>query len=216
MQFEQFFQQMFLSAPSGAGVSHVWVYALLFVMVLVEGPIAILVAATAASTGFLYPIPVFLTASLGNLAADMLWYLLGYSGKIEWALKVRWLKINPFKLNLLERKIQQNAVKILLIAKVTNGLIVPVLIATGLAKVKMRRWFPIIFFANFGITALFVALGYFTAVNIMKLEHWIKYLALGFSFVFIIAAAAYVQALLGRQSSYDVLAANDINEQGKE
>ncbi len=212
MQFDHFFQSFY----AAAWVSHFWVYLVLFLMVMVEGPIAILVAATAASTGFLYPLPVFLTASLGNLTADLLWYFLGYSGNIEWILKIRWLKMDARSLEVLKNSMRRNAVRALLIAKLTNGLIVPALIATGLAKVNIRRWFPVIFFANFLISAVFVGLGYFTAVNLMKLEHWIKYLALGFSFAFIILTAAYLQRLLARQAALDPLAVNRQGEPGKE
>lgn len=200
---ESFFNHL-MTVPANA-VSHLWVYPVLFVMVVIEGPIAILVAATAASTGFLNPLPVFITASLGNLIADILWYFLGVFGRVEWILKLKWLKLEPKKLDVLTKSISKNVVKILIIAKLTNGLIVPALIATGLAKVNIRRWFPSIFFSNLLITGLFVGLGYWTAVNIMKLEHWVKYLALGFSIILIIFTSIYVQHLLSRQTLVDDL-----------
>lgn len=212
MQFSELFQQVLAASQTGADLSNIWVYPILMLMVLVEGPFAILVAATAASTGFLQPVPVFITASIGNLAADTLWYFLGYTGKVEWLLKIRWLKINPLKLKLLTRSVQKNAVKFLLIAKLTNGLIVPALIATGLARVRLKKWFPMIFISNFFITGIFVVLGYFTAVNIMQLEHWIKYLALGVSFVLIVLTSIYVQRLLSKQASVDELIVADDGE----
>jgi len=194
-------------------VSNLWVYQVLIVMVVIEGPIAILVAATAASTGFLNPLPVFITASFANLIADILWYFLGVFGKVEWILKLKWLKLEPKKLDVLTKSISKNAVKILIIAKLTNGLIVPALIATGLARVKIRRWFPSIFLSNLLITGLFVGLGYWTAVNIMKLEHWVKYLALGFSIILIILASIYVQRLLSRQTSVeDLIEENNLGQ----
>lgn len=191
-----YFEQLLTISTNAS--AHGWVYVVLFVMVLVEGPFAILLASTAASTGFLNPVPVFLTASLGNLVADLLWYFLGVFGKTEWLLKIKWLHLERGKLNLLTQKISHNAVKILVIAKLTNGLIVPALIATGLARVQIRRWFPGIFFSNLLITAVFVFLGYWTAVNIMRLEHWIKYVAIGVSIFMILFISVYVQRLLKR------------------
>lgn len=214
-QIVDFFQQLTIATHMGGEITNFWIYPVLVLMVLVEGPFAILVASSAASTGFLLPIPVFLAASLGNLIADVLWYFLGRSGKLEWILKIRWLKLTPEKLDILTRSVQNNAVKILFIAKVTNGLIVPALIATGLARVKLRRWFPMIFVSNFLITAVFVCLGYFTAMNIMKLQHWLRYLAMGFSILIIIFLSWYAQHLISRQTSIETLFVPADKEAGK-
>ncbi len=197
-----YFEQLLTISPNAP--VHLWVYLVLFVMVLLEGPFAILLAATAASTGFLNPLPVFITASLGNLVADVLWYFLGFSGKTEWLLKLKWLKLEPKSISILTQKVSQNVVRILIVAKLTNGLIVPALIATGLAKVKIRRWFPSIFFSNLLITGVFVCLGYWTAVNIMKLEHWIKYLAMGVSIILIVFISVYVQRVLRRHTEIEL------------
>jgi membrane protein DedA with SNARE-associated domain len=215
-QITDFIQQLSVSAQMGGEITNFWIYPVLMLMVLVEGPFAILVASSAASTGFLLPIPVFLAASLGNLIADVLWYFLGRSGKLEWILKIRWVKLTPEKLAILTRSVEKNAVKILFIAKVTNGLIVPALIATGLARVKLRRWFPMIFISNLLITAVFVLLGYFTALNIMKLQHWVRYLALGFSILLIFFFSWYAQHLLSRQTSIETLLVSADEEAGRE
>src|SRR5574340_896441 len=63
-----------------------WTYVLLAVLVAIEGPIATLLGAAAASAGLMRPVPVFLAAAAGNLTADSLWYTLGYLGKAEWIL----------------------------------------------------------------------------------------------------------------------------------
>ncbi len=63
-----------------------WTYIILALLVAVEGPIATLLGAAAASAGLMRPMPVFLAAAAGNLTADSLWYTLGYLGKTEWIL----------------------------------------------------------------------------------------------------------------------------------
>ena len=50
-----------------------WNYVLLALLTVVEGPIATLLGAMAASTGYLNPELVFVSAATGNLAADTLW-----------------------------------------------------------------------------------------------------------------------------------------------
>lgn len=197
-----FFQQL-LSSDPGAAQANLWVYLVLLVLVVVEGPFAILIASTAASTGYLQPLPVFIAASAGNLLADSLWYSLGYFGRVDTLLRWKILRIDPRNVNLLKGSIQKHVIKILMVSKLTNGLIVPALIATGVARVPIRRWFPTIFLTNFLVTGLFVVLGYFTAINLMKLEHWIRYVAIGFSIIFFVVAALYAQRLLSKRLSLE-------------
>ena len=185
--------------------ANLWIYVLLTLLVMVEGPITILLASTAASSGFLDPLPVFVAASIGNLFGDILWYLLGRSGNFEWALKLKFLKLDRQRIDFLRQSISQHAVKILLIAKLTNGMMVPTLIATGLARVRMRRWFPFIFVANIFTTGAFVSLGYYTAVNLSKFDHWLRFVALGVSLIFIILVSIWVQRSFARRFSVEKL-----------
>lgn len=190
-------------------VSHLWYYAVVVFVVMLEGPFSILLASSAATTGVLEPIPVFAAASLGNLLADSLWYTLGYYGRLDLVLRWRFLKINPASIELLKEKMQRHVIKILLVAKITNGMIVPALIATGVARVPLRKWFPLIFFTNLLVTGGFVALGYFTALNILKLNHWIRYLVLGFSLLFFVAVSVYIQRLIRKQISVESITEMD-------
>ena len=201
----ELFHQFLSNFGVGSANSHLFVYAALMLAVMIEGPVAILVGATAASSGFLNPLPVFMAASLGNLFGDLAWYLLGYSGKIEWALKLRFLHLDLRKITFLKQAIARNAVKILAIAKLTNGLIVPALIATGLARVSLRRWFPIIFITNLITTGIFVAIGYYTAVNLLKFDHWMRYIALVFSFIILILVTVFIRKKLSQYYSIEEL-----------
>jgi membrane protein DedA with SNARE-associated domain len=58
-----------------------WSYLILALLVLIEGPIAILLASAASSAGLMRPVLVFFSAAIGNLTADSLWWLLGYAAK---------------------------------------------------------------------------------------------------------------------------------------
>ena len=56
----------------------VWSYPLLTVLVILEGRIVTLLAAVAASLGYMRLPPVMISAIVGGIVADGLWYLLGY------------------------------------------------------------------------------------------------------------------------------------------
>src|SRR5512136_1978970 len=80
-QIRQFLANLDMVAISAWGV---WSYFVLAALVAIEGPIATLLGAAAASLGLMHPGYVFIAASAGNLTSDTLWYYLGYIGKIEW------------------------------------------------------------------------------------------------------------------------------------
>ena len=50
-----------------------WTYLVLALLVAVEGPVATLLGAAAASAGLMRPGLVFVSAAAGNLTADSLW-----------------------------------------------------------------------------------------------------------------------------------------------
>jgi membrane protein DedA with SNARE-associated domain len=205
----EFFQQFLFGSGAQPSSANFWLYCGLALAVMLEGPFAILIGASAASSGFLSPAPVFLAATLGNLLGDLTWYLLGYSGRLEWALKLKFLRLDVRKITALRQAISRHAIKILAIAKLTNGLIVPVLISTGLARVPLRRWFPTIFLTNLLTTGAFVAFGYFTAVNLMKFETWFRYVALGFSFILFVFITLQVRKWISQFYSVEEILAEE-------
>src|SRR4030095_3562879 len=97
-----------------------WAYILLAILVAVEGPVTTLAGALAASTGYLNPILVFVSAGVGNLIADTLWYSLGYMVKIEWLLHYGGkLGVKEVTLARLQKDIDTHIHKILFVAKLT-------------------------------------------------------------------------------------------------
>lgn len=186
-------------APAGG-----WFYPLLVLMVALEGPISILLAATAASAGFVAPFPVFVAASLGNLIADTLWYTLGYIGRLEWLARWRWLGVRREHVEGLQELVQRHALKILVVAKLTNGMIIPALIATGLARVPLRRWFGAIFVTNLLVTGAFVAAGYYMANSLMHITQGVRYLATASTLLFLILGMFFVPRLLRRHPALKI------------
>lgn len=157
-----------------------WAYILLALLVAVEGPLATLAAAVTASTGFLNPILVFISASLGNLIADTLWYTLGYFGKIEWMLHyVGKFSIKENSLIRLQKDIHTHINKVLFIAKLTLGLVIPTLIAAGLARVPIKRWFATLAAAEFLWTGGLVLIGYYFGFMVQRVETNLRWISLG-------------------------------------
>lgn len=168
----------------------VWSYILLGIFVLLEGPLATLAGAVAASAGLMKPGWVFFAASVGNLSADILWYSLGYLGKTRWITSYgKWVGIKPEQVEQLEGEIQQHAPKLLLLAKLTMGFVVPALVATGMARVPLRRWFYALITGETIWTGTLVLLGYFFGRYVQTIEN-------GIEAVIIIGSVAFIAILI--------------------
>ena len=170
-----------------------WAYILLALLVAVEGPITTLAGAVAASTGLLNPILVFAFASLGNLIADTLWYTVGYLGKIEWLIHYgRRLGITEKFIARLQEDVRDHIHKLLFVAKLTLGFVIPTLIAAGLARVPFKRWFGVLFTAECIWTGSLVLVGYYFGYLIQRIETNLRWASLGGGLLFIIIVGIYL------------------------
>ena len=173
----------------------IWSYFLLAFLVAIEGPIATLLGAAAASEGLMHPEFVFIAAAAGNLTSDTLWYTLGLIGKIEWLFRFgRRLGINPGYLDRLEAVLRKHAPVILFFSKLTVSPMIPALIATGLIRYPWRRWFPSVFAGEMIWTGSLMLIGYFGLLAIKKVQLGIEHAILGGTVIFIIFII-----LMGRQ-----------------
>ncbi len=165
----------------------IWTYFILGLLVLVEGPIATLLGAAAASAGLMRPGGVFLAAAIGNLSADSLWYTLGYLGKTNWISQFgRRFGIRESLVQHLEQHMIKHATRVLFLAKLTLSFVIPSLIAAGLLRIPWRRWFPTLALAETLWTGSLVLIGYFTTEALKRVEQWVEYVALGVSVLFVV------------------------------
>jgi membrane protein DedA with SNARE-associated domain len=164
-----------------------WSYFILAILVLIEGPVATLLAAAAASAGLMRPMLVFVSAAVGNLTADTLWWLLGYAGKTEWIHSLgRRLRIRESLIEHLKHNMIKHATRVLFLAKVTVSFSIPALIAAGLLRVKWRRWFPALVGAEVLWTGSLVLIGYYVTEATKRVERNLEYAVLAVSIAFVI------------------------------
>lgn len=164
-----------------------WTYIILGLLVLVEGPIATLLGAAAASAGLMRPLGVFAAAATGNLMADSLWYTLGYLGRTNWIRQFgQRFGIRESLVQHLEQQMIQHATRVLFLAKLTLSFVIPSLIAAGLLRIPWRRWFPALIMAETLWTGSLVLIGYYTTEAIKRVQQWVQYAALGVSLIFVI------------------------------
>lgn len=182
----------------------IWNYILLSFLVIVEGPIATLLGAIAASGGYMRPILVFLVASLSNLCSDLLWYTLGVSGKIEWILHVgKHVGLRNHHVKRLERSMLNHAAKIIFIAKLTNGFSLAALVAAGLTRVPIKRWLPSLAIAETIWTGTLVLIGFYTTQAITKVERGMETIIMITSALFLIGILIWARHALKQQEEQD-------------
>lgn len=164
-----------------------WTYLVLALLVAIEGPVATLLGAAAASAGLMRPSLVIITAALGNLSADLIWYSLGHAGELEWAMRFgRRLGLKPEIIQRLEDGMLKHAARILFMAKLTVSFMIPSLIAAGLVRIPWRRWFPALFAGEMIWTGSLVLIGYYATEAIKRVERGVEYLMAVLALVFII------------------------------
>jgi membrane protein DedA with SNARE-associated domain len=164
-----------------------WIYFLIAILVTIQGPAVILLAGAASSAGWLNPGLVFAAAACGDLTADVFWYSLGHAGKVEWILRVgRRLGIRTDAVEYLQHAMREHAAKLLFLAKLTVGLVIPSLIAAGLVKADWKRWFPAVVGGETICTGTLVLLGYFAAAEVQRVQQTVEYIALGLTLAFIL------------------------------
>ena len=164
-----------------------WTYILLAMLVAVEGPIATLLGASAASAGLMHPTLVFLAAAIGNQASDSLWYPLGYLGKTEWIFHVgRRLGLRPSLMEHIKKNMLQHATQVLCLAKLTGRFTIPTLVTAGLLRVPWRRWFPALILAETLWTGSLVLFGYYATEALKHVGQRVEYAGLAASILFLV------------------------------
>ncbi len=179
-----------------------WAYLLLALLVMAEGPVATLAGAVAASAGYMKPAWVFAAAATGNLLSDVLWYTLGYLGKMEWLHRYGgWFGLREAYIHRFNRDIQAHAAKLLFVAKLTLGFTIPTLVATGLARVPFRRWFYALALGETIWTGTLVLLGFHFGQYIQRLERSVEVMALVGLLLFVTLLLVYISKIRGRSSN---------------
>ncbi len=150
-------------------------YIVLAILVGFEGPFATLAGGALAGSGRMLPQVVVMVAIGANLAADVFWYSLGYTGKAAWLLPyARWFGIRPQHISQLQDNMYLHAHRVLPLTKFGAGLAIPALIATGMARAPWQRWLPILAVAEAIRTSFLVLLGYTAATALAEASQSIR------------------------------------------
>lgn len=177
-----------------------WSYVILVLLVFVEGPAATLVAATMAAAGILRADLVFFFSVIANFLADVFWYLVGYSagqgGRVS---RLPWLKRRMDAIESIEQALHGRAAQMYLMTKLSLGLLtIPVLIASGLARVPWLRLFAVSIVVEPLWNGLLVLAGYRLGDSVAHMDRGLRIAAIvGSVIVFLVLLLLY-RRMFGR------------------
>lgn len=173
-------------------------YSLLFVLMLIEGPVVTAAGAFAAALNYFNIWIVFLLSILANLIPDAVYYAIGYWGRAQVLEKYgHYIGITPDRIALVEKLGKEHSGKSLIAIKLIPFLATPGLIIIGASRMDIKKyalWCTIIALPS---SLIYLILGFYFGAAYSTFDH---YLHIG---GYVIAAAiAIVIALVYLQRKY--------------
>ena len=150
-------------------------YFIIFVIMVIEGPLITIITAFAASLGVFDVRIIFLLSILGNLIPDVVFFFIGKfsrGGYIE--KRLRSFKLGEKRICQLENGMKNHAGKTLVIAKLTPFIPIPAILLAGFGKVPTAKFFKIVLIFNIIASTLAVLIGYYFGVVYDNVARYFK------------------------------------------
>ncbi len=165
-------------------------YVMIFLAMIIGGPIFISAAAFAAALGYFNIFIVFFLSLLGELAVDILFYLIGYVGRLGLVEKYgRYFGLSAKRIVKLENLLHEHTWKTVITIKLSPFLPAPGFIIVGASKMPFKKFFLVIFSIGFPKSLLFTIIGfYFGKVFdiFSRYFNYGQYVIIGFVALFIV------------------------------
>ena len=159
-------------------------YPLVFIGVIIEGPLLMIVSGFLLKLGFFSLAPLFIALVAGDLLADIIWYYIGRFLLGPFLQKHgHFLSVTPELFEKAKQLFLRYHIKILFISKMTIGfgMAIVTLMTAGATKVPFRIYFILNLIGEIFLVAVLLLVGYFYG-------HIYTSIADEFRLIFIIAA----------------------------
>ena len=135
-------------------------YFAIFPIAVAEGPIITIISGFLASRHVLSFLGAFLACFLGDLISDSFFYYIGRRGK-NFVHKFKWLRVSDERIQRIEDQYEHSPWKTMIVAKVSYGLGIPFMLATGLSKMSFWKFLEFAGFLIGLLTILLMLIGYY-------------------------------------------------------
>lgn len=139
-----------------------WGYAVMLLLMIVEGPITTMSAAFLASLGYFNIFIVVLLSILGDVIGDILLYSFGYFGGRRALRKIeKVFKIEQNLIKRLEKFFEEKGAKTIFYVKITTGLCFITFFLAGVSKMKFKKFISFSVLGGFFWSIFLSVIGYF-------------------------------------------------------
>jgi len=139
-------------------------YILLFLAVIIEGPILMVASGILVHSKFFNLTTAFWVILAGDLVGDIIWYYVGLFFARPFIKKYgKFVKITPEKFEKAKELFNKYHVKILLISKITIGfgMSLATLMAAGATRVPLKKYLMLNFLGEIVLVSILLFMGYF-------------------------------------------------------
>lgn len=170
-------------------------YFLMFVIMLIEGPIVTAAAAFAVALGYFDGWLVFLLSIFGNLTPDVIYYAAGRRGREKFVCcYMRYFGLTQERIVYLEKLFEQHAGKAMALIKLVPLIATPGLIIAGASKIPLKKyiWWSVLL--TIPSSLFFYTIGYYFGASYNKVNHYLNLGGLSLTLVllfFVLASFGY-------------------------
>ena len=137
-------------------------YPLMFLAMLIEGPVVTAAAAFAATFGYFNIFIVFILSLFGDMTADVIYYAVGYFGRIMVVQKFgRHFGLADERIGKIEALFNRHPSKILVALKLTPVLSTPGLMIAGASRIPLKNFIAVCSAVILPKTIFFMMIGYY-------------------------------------------------------
>lgn len=165
-------------------------YLMIFIAIVIGGPIFISAAAFAAALGHLNVYFVFGLAFFGGMAVNIAFYFIGHIGRASLVKTFgRLFGLTRPRISKLEQLLFEHTWKTMLIIKYSPIIPVPGFVMIGAAKLRFKKFFYALFFLSLPEAVFFTLVGYFFGQaygSFIKYFYYGQYLIVAVIILFIV------------------------------
>jgi len=150
-------------------------YGIMFIIMLVEGPIITYVASFAASLGIFNIFIVVILSILGDVMGDIILFFIGKISKEANVERYVHKSMNMTKIDKLKMYLDENPGKAITVIKLTPFLPIPGLILAGASNIKFKKFIIYSVVVSLIYCLSMAVLGFYSGVAFLTIAKYVKY-----------------------------------------
>ena len=173
-------------------------YTVMFILMLIEGPVVTAAGAFAAAFSYFHLWAVFLLSILGNLLPDAIFYAMGYWGRHTFIDKYgNYFGVTKERIAIAEKLAANHTGKSLFAIKMIPFIAAPGLIVVGASRMDLRKYIFWCLIITIPSSLFYLLIGYYFGAAYGTIDHYLHlgYYLLGATVIIIIAILYFQRKL---------------------